>query len=207
MSDIKLSFDNVVVEGVDIKRVVKSYSRTNNNATKKAAKDTIKDLEYLDKMIEKFSVISDFENKYDLWKYTDRMDLIRSMNICKDLYQASCILRSALCHSYEDTKKNKKLTTSEIVTACNVYATEVLEKKLTTLQTELEKPFDQWLLHLTFSKYCWIEIEGAAAKKVYDTLLDEKKHTFVFKIDPNQVHDAEYLYRLTLKAIDAEEVL
>lgn len=203
MSDIKLSFDNVVVEGVDIKRVAKSYSRTNNNATKKAAKDTIKDLEYLDKMIEKFSVISD----YDLWKYTDRMDLIHSMNICKDVYQASCILESALWHSYKDTKKNKKLTTSEIVTACNVYATEVLEKKLTALQTELEKPFDQWLLHLTFSKYCWIEVEGAAAKKVYDTLLDEKKHTFVFKIDPNQVHDAEWLYKLTLKAIDAEEVL
>lgn len=95
------------------------------------------------------------------------------------------------------------------ISACNVYATEFLEKELSALQTELEKPLadDKWILCLTFGKYCWFNIKGAGAKKVYNTLLDEKKHTFVFKIDPNQVKDVDKLYKLTLEAIDAEEVL
>jgi cytoskeletal protein RodZ len=213
MSDVKLSFDTVVVEGVNIKRVAKSYSKTNNNynnATKKDIKDTEKTLKYIDKWIEAFSAISDSENKYDVGKYDNRTELAKSMNFGKDYYQASHILLNVAVYSYPEinsARNTKELTASEIVLACNVYATEVLEKRLSALQTELEKTFtdDQWLLHLTFSQYCWIEVKGAAAKKVYSTLLDEKDHTFVFKIDPKQIHKAEWLYKLTLTAIDAEE--
>lgn len=212
MSDVKLSFDTVVVEGVNIKRVARSYSKTSNNYnnnTKKDAKDAIKDLKYMDKWIESFSAISDSKDEYNVLKRENRTELANSMKIGKDDYQASYLLSMAVLHSYPDIKKHEKLTASEIVSACNVYATEVLEKNLSALQTELEKPFadDQWLLHLTFSQYCWIEVKGAAAKKVYNTLLDEKNHTFVFKINPNRAYDAEWLYKLTLTAIDAEEVL
>lgn len=211
MSDVKLSFDTVVVEGVNIKQVARSYSKTSNNynnATKKDVKDTRKALKYLDKWIEAFSAISDSKDKYDVWKFKNRSELINSMNICSDNDpQANYLLLKVVEYSY-DAKENTELTANEIVSACNIYATEVLEKRLSALQTELEKTFadDQWLLHFTFSQYCWIELKGAAAKKVYNTLLDEMNHTFVFKINPNQIQNAKWLYSLHLKAIDAEEV-
>lgn len=211
MSDVTLSLDTIVIEGINISYLSKSNSKLNtnyNNGVKKDLKTTTKELDYLDKWIVGLSAISNSKSEFiydkrSAWKsikeFADLVGFAETSN--QDLLWT---LERAI---YRYPTDKKTLTIDELILACNSY-TEYLEKKLIDLQTKLEKAFtdDQWLLHLTFSKNCYINIKGSAGKKVYNVLLDKKNHTFVFKLDPEDVKDADEMYHLALTAIDAEEV-
>lgn len=213
---VKLTLDNVVVEGVNIKHVNKASSvlDTNyNNSVKKELKDITKQLDWTDEWIEGLSALLNSENKsakksYDINDYDVHKKLMRLAGL--DTSNASlCWIIIDACQYYHKKTKNwtSFSTLDKFLLACKAYA-KYLEKSLVGLQTKLEAKLseDKWLLHLTFSKYCYIDIIGASAKKVYEILSDKENHTFVFRLDPNEAKDADYLYHLTLTAIDAEEV-
>lgn len=212
MSDVKLTLDNVTIEGVSIKHVNKASSilDTNyNNSAKKELKAVTKELNRLDTVIEKLSTIPESKKKYNLVDYKtideDFNSLSNLANFDPHDWELKYTIQTAI-KKYTNYKK-KLLTKDEIILACNKDI-ERLEKELIKYQTRLETKLtdDKWLLHLTFSKYCYIDVKGAAAKKVYEILSDKENHTFVFRLDPNDAKDADWLYHLTLTAVDAEEV-
>lgn len=212
MSDVKLTLDSVTIEGVNIKHVNKASSilDTNyNNSAKKELKDTTKRLDCMDKWIEGLSAISN-KNKYARKKsYEYISDWLEALAEVAgfDNYSFDILYTAEDAARYYSKIKKQARTVDELILACNTYA-EYLEKNLVNLQTKLETKLtdDKWLLHLTFSKYCYIDVKGAVAKKVYEILSDKENHTFVFRLDPNDAKDADWLYHLTLTAVDAEEV-
>lgn len=209
MSDVKLTLDNVTIEGVNIKYVNKASSILDsnyNNAAKKELKDVTKTLKLLDTVIEKLGAAPSTRLKFAFNDYNQELQSCKKLSdlIGFDFYDYTVRdLVSSAARKY----KKKPLTKDEIILACNKEI-EALEPEVIKYQTQLEKKFsdDRWLLHLTFSKYCYIDIKGAAAKKVYEILSDKEDHTFVFRLSSSDVKDADYFYHLTLTAIDAEEV-
>ena len=209
MSDVKLTFDNVTIEGVNIKHLNKGHSTLGsnyNNAAKKELKDITKDLNCLDTAIEKLRAAPGSKKKYNLIDYRkaseDFEKLSKLAGLDSDDWNLEYNLRAAMKHY-----KGEPLTKDEIILACNKKI-KALEKELVECQTQLEKKLsdDKWLLHLTFSKYCYIDVKGPAAKKVYEILSDKEDHDFVFTLDDGDIKDADSTYHLTLTAIDAEEI-
>lgn len=210
MSDVKLTLDNVTIEGINIKHVNKASSVLDsnyNNAAKKELKDVTKTLKLLDTVIEKLSAAPSTRLKFAFSDYNQELQSCRKLSDLTgfDFYGSYTVrdLVSSTAYKY----KKKPLTKDEIILACNKEI-EALEPEVIKYQTQLEKKFsdDKWLLHLTFSKYCYIDVKGAAAKKVYEILSDKEDHTFVFRLEPTDAKDVDYLYHLTLTAVDAEEI-
>jgi hypothetical protein len=209
MSDVKLTLDSVTIEDVNIKYLNKASSILDsnyNNGAKKELKDVTKELNRLDTVIEKLSAVPESKKKYDLIDYRKSTEDFNSLSNLANFDPDDWHLESTIRIAIKNYKK-EPLTKDEIILACNKDI-ERLEKELIKYQTRLETKLtdDKWLLHLTFSKYCYIDVKGAAAKKVYEILSDKENHTFVFRLDPNEAKDADYFYHLALTAIDAEEV-
>ena len=209
MSDVKLTLDGVTVEGVNIKHVNKASSILDsnyNNSAKKELKAVTKALNILDTVIEKLSAAPSTKRKFAFKTYDQEKQSFKNLSDLTGFsfndYHVQDLV-SSTAYKY----KKEPLTKDEIILACNKKI-EALEKELIKYQTQLEKKLsdDKWLLHLTFGKYCYIDVKGAAAKRVYEILSDEEDHAFVFRLDPNDVKSADYFYHLTLTAVDAEEV-
>lgn len=208
MSNIFLTFDKVTVEGVNLKQFSKAHSKLDsnyNNSAKKDLKDIVKGLNNVDKWIKALSTLSKSGSEYatrsfNMEDWGERRELAEAVGL-----EDRVLIYAIGGATYFAEPEKTIFTVDELILACNTYAEE-LEKRIAKYRSQVEKELsdEDRTVHLTFSKYCYIDVKGAAAKKVYEILSDRVDHTLVFTLD--DVKAADDLYRLKLTAIDVEEI-